>query len=598
MIRWRDLNPVAAVVAGAVAMGSLSACGYVAKTEDSAAAKEAAPRIEIQVEGVDKDISENIRAYVSLAQELCTAPEWRVRRLFARSVEEVRNAVRALGYYSPEISKNLEQIEDCWKASYEVKLGEPVTVEAVDVEITGEASNDDAFTELLEALPVKTGDIVNHARYEQTKQRIASLANERGYLDGRFTTSELRIDTVRGKAVVRIRYDSGQRYRFGALNVKQDALRPELVQAFFEYEEGAPYDTNKVVGINRALSDSGYFSQVDVRPHTDQPEDDRIPVDVTLTPRKPHQFTASVGASTDTGPRLRLGYDNRRLNQRGHRLNSRISASPVQRDITTEYRIPLKDPRSEWLSFEAGAQQEDTDTSETTSFKLAARQTKKRRYDWLETRFIEATRENFDVGTQSGVLTTLLTPGVSWSRAVSEAALKPTWGHRVFFEVKGGADSLLSDTTFARTRLSAGWIKGFSWDGRILLRGEAGALTVDEFDVLPPSQRFFTGGDTSVRGYEYQSLGPKDDAGNVIGGKYLLVGSIEYEHPIVNKWSAAVFADAGNAFSDTDSNEGFKVGIGFGVRWTSPIGPIRLDLAHPVGETPLFRIHFRLGPDI
>ncbi len=595
---WK--NPLSAVAAfiAALALGALSGCGSLAKTEDTAVAKPAEPQVEIQVEGVDKQIGENIRAYLSLAQEACTAPEWRVRRLFARSVDEIRRAVRALGYYSPEVSQQLEQEESCWKASFVVNLGEPVTVETVDVKISGEASDDEAFAALLEELPVKTGDVLNHARYEQFKRQITSLASERGYFEGGFTASELRIDTARRKAVVHLRYDSGPRYRFGPLSLDQDVLRPELVNAFFEYEEGAPYDSNKLVAINRALTDSGYFAQVDVRPQTEQTKDNRVPVDVTLTPRKPHQFTASAGVSTDTGPRLRLGYQNRKLNRRGHRLNSRISASPVQSDITTEYRIPLKDPRSEWLSFEAGARREDTDTSETTSFKLAARQTKKRRYDWLETRFIEATRENFDVGTQSGVITTLLTPGISWSRAVSEAKLKPTWGHKVYLEVKGGVDSVVSDTTFARTRLSAGWLKGLPWDGRIIVRGEAGALTVDQFDVLPPSQRFFTGGDTSVRGYEYQSLGPTDDAGNVIGGKFLLVGSIEYEHPIKNKWSAAVFADAGNAFSDTDSNEGFKVGIGFGVRWTSPIGPIRLDLAHPVGEVPLFRIHFRLGPDL
>lgn len=350
--------------------------------------------------------------------------------------------------------------------------------------------------------------------------------------------------------------------------------------------------------INRALIDSGYFSTVDVRPRTENPEDGHIPVDVVLKPRKPHQFTASAGVSTDTGPRLRLGYENRRLNRRGHRLNSRISVSPIQSDITTEYRIPLKDPRSEWLSFEGGAKIEDTETSESTSFRLAARQTKKRAFEFLETRFIEASRENFDVGAQTDVTTTLVTPGLSWSRIVTEAAMKPSWGHRVYLEVKGGVDSLLSDTSFARARMSGGWIWGLPWDGRLLFRGEAGALTVDEFAVLPPSQRFFTGGDTSVRGYEFQSLGPTDESGRVIGGKYLLVGSVEYEHPIVNKWSAAVFADAGNAFSDTDSNEGFKIGVGVGVRWTSPIGPVRLDLAHPVDGAPLFRIHFRLGPDL
>ena len=473
-----------------------------------------------------------------------------------------------------------------------------MTVEAGEVEIRGEASEDEAVTALTAALPVKTGDVVNHASYEQTKRQISSLASERGYLDGRFTLSELRVDTSRRKAVVRLEYDSGRRYLFGPLNVEQSSLRPELVNAFIEYEEGAPYDSSTLVAINRALSDSGYFAQVDVRPRTDQPEDNRIPVDVTLTPRKPHQFTASAGVSTDIGPRIRLGYENRRLNRRGHRLSSRISASPVQSDITTEYRIPLKDPRSEWLSFEGGAQVEDTDTSETTSFKLAVRQTKKRRWEWLETRFIEASRENFDVGTQSGV-TTLVTPGLSWSRAVSEARLRPRWGHRIYLEVRGGLDSLLSDTSFGHSRLNAGWIKGLPWDGRVIVRGEAGGLIVDDFDVLPPSQRFFTGGDTSVRGYEYQSLGPTDSAGNVVGGKYLLVGSIEYEHPIVNRWSAAVFADAGNAFSDTDSNEGFKVGIGFGVRWTSPIGPVRLDLAFPLDDDDDdFRIHLRLGPDL
>ncbi len=592
------MHYLTAGMAGVFALGLLSGCGYIAKTVNAAAGIESAPRVEIQVEGVDKEVSENIRAYLSLAQEVCTAPAWRVNRLFARSGEEVRNAVRALGYYSPQVSKNLEQLEECWKATYEVDLGTPVTVEAVEVTFSGEASDDPAFTALLAELPVKTGDIVNHARYEETKQRIVSLANERGYLDGRFTTSELRIDTAQDKAVVRLVYDSGGRYRFGALNIEQDVLRPQLVQAFFDYEEGAPYDSNKVVAMNRALSDSGYFAQVDVRPRLEQPVDGRIPVDVTLTPSKPHQFSASVGVSTDTGPRVRLGYQNRRLNRRGDRLNSQITASPVISSITTEYRIPLKDPRSEWLSFEAGAQREDTDTSETTSFKLGARQTKKRSSEWLETRFIEASRENFDVGTQTGVITTLVTPGISWNQAVSEAKLRPAWGHRLFLEVKGSAEALLSDTSFARGRLSAGWVKGLPWNGRIILRGDAGALTADDFDVLPPTQRFFAGGDNSVRGYAYQSLGPTDEQGNVIGGSLLLVGSIEYDHPIVDKWSGAVFTDVGNAFSDSSSNEGFKVGVGFGIRWLSPIGPIRLDLAHPVGDTPLFRIHFRLGPDL
>ena len=134
--------------------------------------------------------------------------------------------------------------------------------------------------------------------------------------------------------------------------------------------------------------------------------------------------------------------------------------------------------------------------------------------------------------------------------------------------------------------------------GRLLARTEVGALAVDGFDALPPSQRFFTGGDATVRGHKYASLGPVDESGEVVGGRFLAVGSVEYDHPVKDKWSGAVFADAGNAFDTGRRYEGLKVGVGFGVRWQSPIGAVRLDVARPLDDTERFRLHLRLGPDL
>lgn len=577
---------------------AMSGCSYLQKSDDKTDLKdEDAPRIEVKIDGVEKSTAENIRAHLSLSQELCTAPNWRVARLFKRIEEEAGRALRALGYYSPKISKRLVQSSNCWEVTLEVKPGEPVLFNVISIKLQGDAEQDPDFIKLIRSLPLKAGEPANHGVYEQAKREINSLAAERGYFDGRFTTSELKVDPDRRNADVQIVYTSGRRYRFGNLKIKQDSLDPELVRAFFDYQPDTPYHSDTLLELNRSLSDSGYFSQVAVQPQTDQAGDYQIPVDVELSPKKPHRFSAGAGFSTDAGPRGQLGYENRRLNRHGHRLNAEISASLIERAVTTAYRVPLKDPRSEWLSFEAGARQEDTETSQTNSLNFGIGQTKKRRHGWLETRFLEISREDFEVGSQTGIAT-LLVPGISWNRSVADAGLRPGRGHRLFFELRGGAEALLSDTSFVRARLNAGWLRKLPWGGRVITRGEFGAMGVDEFNLLPPSQRFFTGGDNSVRGYEFQSLGPKDASGDVIGGNYLLVGSFEYEHPIVDKWSVAAFVDSGNAFSNTAKNDGFKTGIGVGARWISPIGPVRLDLAHPLDDPTLIRLHFRLGPDL
>ena len=109
--------------------------------------------------------------------------------------------------------------------------------------------------------------------------------------------------------------------------------------------------------------------------------------------------------------------------------------------------------------------------------------------------------------------------------------------------------------------------------------------------------RFFTGGAQSVRGYAYQSLGPVDANGEVTGGKYLVVGSIEFEHSFKNKWGVAAFYDVGNAINDISDD--LKKGTGIGVRWKSPVGPVRIDLASAISlEGNPWRIHITIGPDL
>jgi translocation and assembly module TamA len=208
--------------------------------------------------------------------------------------------------------------------------------------------------------------------------------------------------------------------------------------------------------------------------------------------------------------------------------------------------------------------------------------------------FVDVLREEDDIGGMP-LSTRMLNPGVSWARAYRDNLARPREGHR--FSVVASA-GLGSDVSLLQLDFRGKWVKALPWDGRLLIRGRVGTIIEDgDFDQVPLSMRFFAGGDNSVRGYDYQTLGPRNSAGDLIGGNRLVEASVEYEHPVLEDWSAAVFVDSGNAFLDSGIDT--RTGAGIGVRWFSPIGPVRLDVAWPLhGDDRGPELHLSLGPDI
>jgi translocation and assembly module TamA len=591
----------AAVVVLLALTAALQGCSFFGRGGDEETAAgangEEAPRVVLRFEGLDEDRERNARAFLGLAEEPCDAPRWRIRRRMDRADEEIARSLNALGHYHATVEKDVERVEDCWEATFRVDPGPRVTVQAVDVVLQGEAAGDEAFQALLRDLPLREGAPLSHADYEAAKRRLTSLASERGYRDARLVRQRLLVDPQAGNARAELTLASGQRYRLGRLEVHTEALDEDLVRRIVEYQPGAPYSADRVHGIARALNDSGYFSSVDVRPRPEAAQDRHIPVDVHTRARKRHVYSASAGFATDTGPRIRLGYENRRINRRGHRLQARLQGGPDQSEASIRYAVPLQRPRSEWLRYTARLLYEDTDTYESTTGSVGVSATHLRG-SWLEDKSIEFRRESFDVG-QTSDTSDFLLPGLSYARTESDDPVRPSHGWKLFARLRGASEALLSDADLLHAHVDADWVTSLPGRGRIIFNGQAGALVTSDFDVLPPSLRFFAGGDNSIRGYKYQSQGPRDASGEVVGGRYLAVASVEYEHPLEGRWSGAVFVDAGNAFDD-GFDEDVKVGVGIGVRWASPVGPVRVDLAHPVnddGDTTV-RLHLRLGPDL
>ncbi len=553
--------------------------------------------IEVAVRGLDSEMQNNVLALLTIEQQKAQLAdnEVRLRRYFSRGRREIAQALQPFGYYRPAIKADLSRKGNDWMAVYDIDPGEPVRLRAVDVRLEGPGGEDPRLREFLKDLTLKKGDIAEHPRYEKVKRTLQSQALELGYLDAEYQTHELRIDADAGWAEISLHLVTGPRFAFGPVSFNDAGLTPELLTRYVPFEDGDAYSNRKLLELNRALSDSDYFSRVDVIPRREAATDLRIPVDIVLAPRKRQRYTAGIGFGTDTGVRGSLGWEHRRINRRGHRLGAGFKASQIQQGINLSYNFPIRNPRTDRLAIDASSRREDTDSVDSRTHALGINRTRVRDR-WRENLSLTYQKEDFTVGLTDET-TNLLMPAITLSRVRADNRMVASRGYRLQFDLRGAVAGLLSDTSFVQARADAKWIVPAGANGRVLARGTMGSSWVSEFRELPASQRFFAGGDQSVRGFDLDDLGPRDSSGEVVGGRHLLVGSLEYEHRIRGPWRVAAFVDTGNAFDAFD--EGLETGAGVGVRWQSPVGMVRVDVAAAISESdnPL-RLHITLVPDL
>jgi translocation and assembly module TamA len=346
-----------------------------------------------------------------------------------------------------------------------------------------------------------------------------------------------------------------------------------------------------------------------------------IPVNITLDARKPNSAEAGIGYGTDTGVRLRTQYRRALLNDKGHNIDANMELSQIRQAIDARYNMPYKHPLNDTLSFFGGYERELRDQSDsnldldTQAITFGVERSIRPSADgWQRTmslRYrVDQLKNNFD-GTDvadlpapfnvQGVSTTqqALLAGYAFNKVKTYGGLDPSRGLRQYYQIEVGSEALLTDVDMAILR--AGWRAiesfGLTDQHRFVGRLDIGHIVTKDFDRVPYNLRFFAGGDQSIRGYDYKSLSTKED-GYLIGGENLGVASVEYSYRFLPKWRGAVFVDGGNAF-DQQFNDPIKVGAGVGVRWSSPIGPIRLDVAAGVSEASVpIRLHFFIGPPL
>jgi translocation and assembly module TamA len=562
------------------------------------ATAQAAP-VQIEVKGLNDDLAAAARASIDL-QKFAerSMPPTQVRRLFDRADDQIIEAMQPYGYYHARVKSDLKQGEkpDEYIATFEVELGEPVLIRESSVRVEGDAAELPEVQNALAQFEPKVGEVLDHGAYENSKAMVSTELQAQGYFDADLARHRIEVVQSANAANIDVEWVSNRRYRFGEINFS-DAQFPEtFLQRYVPWKEGDYYSTQQLLTLQQRLVDADYFSAVSVQPDLERASDDSMPIEVLLLRAKRTVYTADAYVSTDTGPGIRLGADRRWLNKRGHKLGAEIEYSQRLQEISTNYRIPKPGPRNRNYNFGAGYRDEETDTSRSRMARLVASEVLDEWHDFTRTLGLQYLNGNFEIADRQHSTNLLFAEGML-TRKRADDLMFPTRGLSLLYGVRLAAEQLLSDTSLAQVRAEAKWIRPIATRGRLIMRAAAGAMIVDNFDALPPELRFFAGGDRSVRGFDYQSIGETDEQGGVIGGEYLTVVSSEYEHYFLDNWGAAVFVDAGDAYSsELDAN----VGAGVGVRWRSPVGLVRLDVAVPVVSDleEGVRLHIVIGPDL
>jgi translocation and assembly module TamA len=591
-------------------------------TESSATKISNPSRIELSFIGVDGELLANIKRHVRLHQRLqdpAPLSNGERRRFKRRIPKEIQEAIQPFGYYLADVS--LIPAESVTKLVYKIELNQPVRLEGLTLKINGNSQQKKDFQAWLTNYSLKVGQVLEQAKYEQDKKTLLARALRLGYFDAQLVESEILINEARTSAQINIVFNTGERYLVSAVEVDwqldsatkaamKKRIKQDLLDSYISIKEGDQFDSDALVKTQRSLLATPYFSTVSVQAGETNMGSNSLPIIITLNPKKRNAYSAEIGIGTDTGLRGGVGYDNRRTNSLGHNLSARLGGSEIKRSAIVNYQIPRRRSAKDSLNFFIALQEELGESRRFQSTKFGTELIG----TWNDSLFnfgLTASRETFSrnvfdplisLDQSAAAKTTFLTektsdllmPSARWERSKSDDVYFPTKGWSASATIRGASKSVASDIDLVQVILDSKRLISVG-SGRVKFRFKLAGSLIDEAIDLPESLGFLAGGDDSVRGYKFESIGVNRN-GEVTVAKNLVIGSLEYEHPIKNDISLAAFFDAGDAF---DSNVDYKKGVGVGLRWRLPFGSMRLDAASALDNdgNPV-RLHFSFGTDL
>jgi translocation and assembly module TamA len=534
-------------------------------------------------------------------------------RLMVAAEANARELLGTLGYFAPTLTLELRDTPDA-RAPREVLItvepGEPARVSQVEIGFSGPVADDPGAEAQRNGVrsgwALRPGQAFSQQVWDSAKSGGLRLLTARRFPTASVRSSQADIDADHAGARLSVGYASGPAYRFGPMQVRgNERYDPDGARRIARVPTGEDYDQQKLLDAQQRLASSGYYDSVFLTLDTSGADPLHAPVVAQVREAPLQKVVAGVGFSTDSGARLSIDHIHNRMPLLGWRAVSKLLIDQQTQSLGTEWTAIPDDHGWRW--FGGGELKRDTSGDyEVDSGRLRGGRSKSSghidrsvflQYDYAQNK-----------GEGAPPSASAVSANWSWTGRYFDDTIAPTRGQGLAVELGAGYTLTGQRSPFARAY--ARWLgivplgNVQAADGtqarrsRLALRTEAGAVIASDAAQIPSTLQFLTGGDTTVRGYSYHQIGTLDANGRTVAGRYLGVASVEWQRPFVydgkmTDFESTVFVDAG-AVADKPGLLKAKVGVGTGVRWKSPVGPVQADLAYGVAVKK-FRLHLRLG---
>ena len=523
--------------------------------------------------------------------------------MVATAADQVRDLAATEGYFSTSTDIRLDRGGAIPVVRISVSAGPRTTVSETDIEVSGPAREQSPrqVREVVEAWPMRAGAPFRQKDWAAAKDAGLRLLQERRYAAARIASSSATIDADHQQADLAVTYESGPPFTLGKLDISGTQRYPDsIIRNVNPLQEGEEYDARRLLALQRAIQRTPYFSNSIVTVDKDPANAAGAPVEVKVTEYPTQRLRAGAGYATDTGARVEGRYSHNNVFGRAWVFDSQVRIEQRRQNGTVDLAMP-PDGAAYVNSVHGSAERTTLEGVDLRSRRAGVRRARSTDTDdYAYT--IEYYRDRLDrlngatlpadIVTAEGSHQALVVGYARTHRNVDDPVF-PRRGYIASVEAGVALKGLLTDQTFFRTygRLRRYWPVGER--DLVLLRGELGAVISKQGNsAIPASLLFRAGGTESVRGYDFQSIGNVKD-GTVFPTRYLATAGMEYQHWVSANWGGAVFYDVGTATDSWGEKQLFQ-GVGVGVRWRSPVGPVNADLGYGIRNKNI-RPHFSLG---
>jgi translocation and assembly module TamA len=600
------------LVAAIAALHGCSTLGSRQQAKPAPGEAASAPlSFKVEVVSENRTIARHLERYLDI-QRFADFPDLQageLRRLLGEAESNARDLLAALGYFTPQLKLDAGEPSGergMRRIVIDVDPGEQTKIGSHDIRFA-EPMNSDPQSQrqrrdIQQDWLLKDGNPFTQEEWDAAKTAgLRTLQRER-YPTARIADSKATVNADAGSAALEVEYDAGPAYRFGALKLEGvERYDADGVRNLARIPSGEIYREEVLLDAQQRLVTSGYFESAFLLLDSSERNPDEATVIAQLREAQLQKLVFGIGFSTDTGPRLSVEHTHNRMWPLGWRALNQVAVGTDTQSLATNWTDM---PKASGWSWNTGLKLERSDVGDIKSDSLSLTGGRSRSADKTERRYYLQYDASNAEGGEAPSSSSSLMGNYSWVGRYFNDRVNPTSGQGI--AIDGGVGLTITPSRDPFVRLDVRALKLWPFGGRnvagkrsrIALRAEVGAIQAADDVDIPSNLLFLTGGDTTVRGYSYQYIGTRLPDGSIYGARYMAMTSVEWQHPITvfgdaRSFEHTLFADAGAA-TDKLGDAVIYPGVGTGLRWSSPVGPMQIDVGYGM-KTEKWRLHLRMG---